>query len=525
MERHFFWRDLIWIVPLSLALGAALALVQSGDWLIGWLAFSGVLLAGSLALTVFWRWAGGQHALFWMIALALLLRLVSGIALYVFLPVYGYDNVEDQAGYVFTDAYRRDGQAWELANSDRPIWEAFDKQFYTDQYGGLLAFSALTYRYLSPDAHRPLLIALFGALVAALGVVFLWRAAKLAWGERVAAPAAWVFALYPESILQGSSQMREPFLITFVALALWGYVAWQESGNYRTWWWVVAALGGMLLVSPAIALVTLVVLGGWLWLSRQHRQIPWPVLLMAVVIFGIGLLLLAWGVSHSTSAGGDSLTGILLNWFGDSVKWTTYQLEHGSGWVQKLFGQMSVGAQLAFVVGYGLAQPVLPAAFIEPTTIVWRIIAVLRSLGWYLLIPWLLYGLLAAWQTPRESGRRLWLWLGAVVWLWILVSALRAGGDQWDNPRYRVILLAWQSLVAGYAWAWWRQHRDAWLPRLLALEVIFLAFFTQWYLSRYFHFGTQLPFWLMIALIAGIVVLVLVGGWLRDRWRGGKSRA
>jgi len=52
--------------------------------------------------------------------------------------------------------------------------------------------------------------------------------------------------------------------------------------------------------------------------------------------------------------------------------------------------------------------------------------------------------------------------------------------------------------------------------------VIFLAFFTQWYLSRYFHVGGQIPFGWMVALIIGSSLIVLVAGGLWDRSRSKK---
>jgi hypothetical protein len=508
-----------WILPISISLGVLIGFVSPGNWLIGWLIGSLMLFTGLIALAAAWRWAGGGRILAWMLALAVILRLAAGVALYLYLPVAGYDTEQQRAGYVFYDAWRRDTQSWDLARSNQPIWNAFNKKFYTDQYGGLLALSALIYRYLSPDAHRPLLIVLVAALTAALGVPFFWRAARAAWGEKVVLPAAWVFALYPESILQGSSQMREPFLITFIAITFWGFMDWQASNNRRTWLWVGIGLAGMLLISPGIVLVTLAVLAGWSWLSTDDKRVSWQVLLLAGIVFLIGILLLAWGVG-SQSLGTKSPPVVLAAWFKDSVSWTVYQLERGSGWVQKLFNEMGTEWQLLFVVGYGFAQPVLPAAFIEPTTIIWRLIAILRSAGWYILAPLLIYGSMAAWKTPQKRERKLWLWLCIVTWFWITVSALRAGGDQWDNPRYRVILLAWQALVAGYAWTWWREHREAWVPRLLVIEGISLGFFTQWYISRYYHILGQIPFWLMVSLILGISVLILFGGWLWDLRKG-----
>jgi hypothetical protein len=526
MKQKLFWKDLFWILPASLALGTGLAFVQPGNLWLGGLAFSGVLLVGLLILTMAWRWAGGERLLFIIVALALLLRLVSAVALYVFLPISGYaDSEPQQAGYVFLDAFRRDSQAWGLAQSGAPVWMAFDQKFYTDQYGGLLAFSAWVYRGLSPDAHRPLLIVLIGALVSALGVVFLWKSAEQAWDRSVMLPAIWIFALYPESILQGSSQMREPFIMTFTAIALWGFLAWRQHGLRQSWAWLVIALVGMLLVSPGTALVMLVVLAGLLWFEQGRAGISWKVLLIVSAVFLLALFLLAWGINRPDSFGASTPVGIVLGWSHEAIKWTTYQLERSSGWVQKIFGKMAPQWQLLFVTGYGMAQPVLPAAFIEPTTIVWRVVGILRSVGWYLLVPLLIYGWWAARQTADITQRRVWTWLGTISWLWIIISSLRAGGDQWDNPRYRILMLVWLALFAGYAWSWWRSRHDAWLLRIIIVEIIFLFFFTQWYISRYFHLGGQLPFGMMVLLICAGASLVMVGGWLWDRWRVSKDHA
>jgi hypothetical protein len=115
------------------------------------------------------------------------------------------------------------------------------------------------------------------------------------------------------------------------------------------------------------------------------------------------------------------------------------------------------------------------------------------------------------------------MWLTASVWVWIVIASLRGGADEWDNPRYRAILLVWQALVAGYAWAWSRERRDAWLGRWVALEVIFLAVFTQWYVSRYYHIGGQIPFGWMILLLLGAAAGVLLGGWWWDCRRAGRA--
>jgi peptidoglycan/LPS O-acetylase OafA/YrhL len=128
----------------------------------------------------------------------------------------------------------------------------------------------------------------------------------------------------------------------------------------------------------------------------------------------------------------------------------------------------------------------------------------------------------AARQTSRKT-RNLILWLALVVILWVLLAAIRGGADLYDNPRYRTILFLWQAVLAGYVWVWWRETRSPWFPRVVLMEVLFLLVFTQWYASRYYHWGGQLQFPVMIALILALWGLVLGVGWWQDRKRAGRG--
>jgi len=56
-----------------------------------------------------------------------------------------------------------------------------------------------------------------------------------------------------------------------------------------------------------------------------------------------------------------------------------------------------------------------------------------------------------------------------------------------------------------------------WSTRILLMEAVFLLIFTQWYASRYFHWGSQLPFAAMIALIFGLWAVILGIGVWRDK--------
>jgi hypothetical protein len=518
LQQHFV------LLPLALAMGAALAAIQPGAWWIGWVGFSALAWLGLMALAGTWRWAGRGRSLAWMIGLAMMLRLAAGVATYLALPVNGYDVPDDKAGYVFTDAHRRDDQAWELAQSGKPLTSAFDKSYYTDQYGGLLALSALTYQVFSPDTHRPLMVVLLASVVAALGIPFLLQAARLLWNERIASAAAWLSVLYPESVLTGGAQMREPFLLTFIAMALWGFACWVQERDQRGWAWIGAGIVGMLLVSPAIALGTLLLLGGWLWLRGEHRRLPWQVLAGAGALLLAGVLFLGWSVSRQHDFSAASPLGVILNWARHSILYVVYQLERGSGQIQNVFSKMNPLAQFLFVVGYGVVQPVLPPAFFEPTTLTWRTIAIFRALGWYLVLPLLLYAPIAAWRSKRGAERRTWLWLSAFAWAWIFICAIRAGGDQWDNPRYRLIFFGVQALAAGFAWTWWRDKKDSWLPRIVALEALCVLLYGQWYLARYYRIGIHLPIMVVLSISLLATVLIFLGGWIWDSIQMRKQR-
>lgn len=513
MRNHIFPKELLWLPPAALALGACLAWLQPGAWWIGWLSFSAVLFVGGWALAFLWRRAGGGRALAAMIALAFSLRLLAGAALALGLPVAGYDTPQQKAGYVFFDSWQRDNQAWELARSSDSLFRAFDKTYAADQYGGLLFLSAAAYRGLSPDAHRPLLIILLAALAAAAGVPFVVRASGRLWGPSTAGLAGWITALYPESILLGAAQMREPFLISLLAVALWGFAALVD-GARRGWIGLAAGALGLLFFSPGILLFGFVLFFGWWRLGHRHGSLRWPVILGGGLVLILAVVLFAWSTGASPSLAG------LAGWLRSAANWDIYLLFRSSGWMDKIYDEVPAWLRLPFVLGYGLVQPVLPAAVVEPTLPIWRIIGVLRALGWYALAPLLLFAPLAALRERDRSVRAVWLWLAICAWGWIVLSALRAGGDQWDNPRYRAIPLALLACLAAYAWS----RRDRWFWRLLAMEGVFLALFFQWYISRYTLLIPRFPFYHTLAYAFAAGFVILAGGLLFDRWRAGRGR-
>jgi uncharacterized membrane protein len=141
----------------------------------------------------------------------------------------------------------------------------------------------------------------------------------------------------------------------------------------------------------------------------------------------------------------------------------------------------------------------------------------LRAGGWYVLLPILAYAPIAAWRLPDPRQRRQWLWISAVVWAWIVIAALRGGGDQWDNPRYRIILLVWMAMLAAMTCEQLKVTLDRWFVRILAVEAVILVVFTHWYAFRYLGIGFNLGIRNTLVLAIGLSVLVVVGDWVREK--------
>ncbi len=480
---------------VSILLAVPVALLSPGEFLPGLLASALVLWVSLFGMFSAWHWGGAGKTLAWMVVLAFLLRVVIGIAVNKALPVYGYDTEVQYHGYLFRDSHERDIAAWNLAQSDAPLWVSFQSEMKVDQYGGLLSLSAFIYRYISPDAHRPYLLLILGAALTAIGVPFFRKAVEGRWNLRLANLASWFLILYPDGILFGSSQMREPFLLGLSAIAFWAVVA-QAKDRTR----ILVFLGsfaGMLLISSRVAIAIAGFLAVWYIIETllPHYHGPKWLLWAGVITGAIVILVLSYG------------------WFLTSASLDIKLTEMGSGWIQKLVKEAGDIFRIPIIVTYGLAQPVLPAAIAEPTVPLWRLIMVPRAVGWYALAPLIIYAIFSIFKTPTARDRNIFLWVTSFLLLWLLLSSMRAGGDAWDNPRYRASFLPWLALLAAWAVQFAIEHRDAWLARWLIVEAICLAFFTSWYFSRYYQWWGKLPFWQMVALILALSALVLSSGW------------
>jgi hypothetical protein len=434
------------------------------------------------------------------------------------LPVYGYDNPHQRAGYFFPDAYDRDNAARVLAQSDDSLITAFTGASHTDQYGGMLFLSALTYRTLSPEVHRPLMVVVLAGAAAALGVLFTWRFAESIGGRRAGALAGWIMALYPEMVLLGASQMREPFVGLGLAMALHGYVR-GRGGSLRTAA-ISVGIGVLLgtLVSPPYGVIIAgLVLVAWVW-EGKSRGTGWALVILAVIaVAAFGLTIRAWD-EVVAPAPGASVFDLVGWWLSDAARFEVFKLEQASGMVQALFDHTPEWTHIPMATGYGLIRPFLPAALTEEMAPLARGIEIARSLGWIGLLPFLLYAPFAALRAGGLRGLPTYLFL--VVWVTAVISSYRAGGDGWDSVRYRAVFLAAQAALAGWSLAHAREARSPWLRRTVVLVAGVMLIFLQWYLGRYFA-TPRLELVGTLVAAAGFAILAiavpLVLDWRRRR--------
>lgn len=491
--------------------------------LAGWTSFMGGLLIATGLLLAGWylinrdRQISPPAWLFWLVAGAAILRLAMGAFWFVALPVFGYSSgVEDQ-GYIMADAQSRDRNAWFLADSSKPLWTAVRDLRQVDQYVGMLFISAAVYRYAGAGFHQPLLIVVITAAVSALTVLFTWAMARRAWGPPQAAVAAVVTTIFPEAVLLGSSQMREAFLMAFVAATAYGIIRyWQD----RSWGGLFWALAGLVLVIPfsppvaALLLIMVIVLSFAMQGRKLLRQpVFWLVVAGLILLAGLGIWL-AW--DRIAPPGVSNPLALLGWWFKDVVRWQTYFVRRSSRMVKAVLRATPDWSHVLILMTFGTAQPFLPAAVLDNGLPIWRFIAIWRALGWTIMLAFLL---LAPFLAARKgNGRSLLAGLIGLVWFGILLSALRAGGDIWDNPRYRTVFVSLEAAVFAWTWVEYRTKRGAWPRRIFTSLGLIMFWFVPWYLQRYTTFRWPIEsIFVTIGLGLASIVIFLIIEFFRQR--------
>jgi hypothetical protein len=516
------------IIVATLSLSLALAWVSSGYLSVeGWLAFWVLLLLAGGLMAASWRVLRVDKPprwLLWLTVGAALVRLGAGVLWFTALPAAGYDTEVQNAGYIMEDAFQRDRGAWQLAQSDEPIWAAFGSSETliirnVDQYGGLLALSTSVYRFTGLDQHAPLLMVVLSAAMSALAVPFAWAFSRRILDERIAKWTAWSIALYPEAVLLGSSQMREAFMMGLAAAAFYGLArTWQERS-----WHGIALTGAIVLVSVslspplagillALLLLLMATLFDWALLrSWKLWAAAAGAMLLIVVALSLGWDRIAPRMSADQF---ESPLAMFAFWIEISARWQARLTTESSGWVQRIFDSTPEAFNLPFLLVYGILRPFLPAQLTAFSIPIWWSVGMWRALGWALALPLLAYAPIRALRATDK--RSLLLGLSLAVWLTLLIAAFWGGGDQWDNPRYRVSFIALQVPLAAWVVAEQLRQPDPWMRRGITAVGLALLWFVPWYLRRYTTFD-QIFGWQVVDLFKlmglGVATAVLYVVW------------
>ncbi len=482
-------RRLLLIFGSLVLLSLGLAWVSSGfESLHGWGSFFGVTTLGAGLIYLCWlalRREFIPNWVLWLTVSAAILRLFVGVFWAISLPRWGWGNDVEMAGYIMADAYNRDVAAWEFSNLQDSWFEAFDAYRSADQYGGMLFFSAAIYRLFGSEFHQPLIIIVLVAAFSSLVVLFTWAFIRRLWDQRAATLAVWFVAIYPEAVLLGSSQMREGLTISLAAAAIYGLILTRKDRSWHGIAWLIGSLVLSVPLSPAFVILLIVAL---ILISISLVSVRWIrdwrvwVALAGVLLAGIiGLWFFGTQIAPDSQVGMNPIA-VFQHWVERTRIWETIVSRTSSGWMHKVFEGLPAHIYGWVILLYGVVQPFLPAALIADGNWLWRGIAIWRALGWTLVLPLLVYAPIRALRKPRQ-----WFVIGSsvAVWIVILASSYRSGGDMWDNPRYRVAFASLQMALP--AWVLIEQQRspDPWLRRVLIGAGFLLLWFVPWYLRRY----------------------------------------
>jgi hypothetical protein len=478
------WYQIGLVISSLSALSLGLAWLSPGFDLGSFLA---MVVIGAVLMALAWRTLQREAIPGWVgriMIVAAVLRLMLAVALFLMLPLWGHGTEVEKAGYVMSDASRRDTVAWTLSQSEEPLTTAFHEYRLADQYGGLLFISAAAYRFFGGEIHQPLMMVILTASFSAVAIPFTWAFTRRLWGGRVAKIGTLLLVLFPEAVLLGSSQMREGFMITLMSMAMFGLVCYWQDHHWKSLVWILIALGLSLPLSVLFAIMLLgVLLLFALVLFREkvfRNWVLWAVL-GGLLLLGVAVVWISG--ERIYPEGASNPLSLIRQWLIFAGRWEKRVVSLSSGWFKKILNQSPEWMHIWLILGYGSVQPFLPAALIATGNWLWRLIALWRSIGWTLMLILLLHGPYYAFDKIKETLVPAMMTL--LVWGGILLAAFRGGGDQWDNPRYRVVFMVLQVALVAWVIVRQRETHDPWLRRITVGLGFVFAWFIPWYLRRY----------------------------------------
>jgi hypothetical protein len=223
------------------------------------------------------------------------------------------------------------------------------------------------------------------------------------------------------------------------------------------------------------------------WFSDARKRLGKIILGGAALAFVALIVLRVLNALDVISGNEDILLRQYQSLFG--LAWSEYDklvAVGGGDMFQRIYTALDRPVAFLVAAGYGLLQPVLPAAIGYRNAAggggFWTGINILRGLGWYLVLPLAVYGTLKS--LAGILKRKTETILAFLFWAVAVIASYRAFGDMWDNPRYRLFALVPMALLVAWAWLQVRETHDPWFFRIAVPFAVAVVGLTVWYFIR-----------------------------------------
>jgi hypothetical protein len=449
-------------------------------------------------------------------------RLACAALLPLFLYWEGFSSGLQYQGVLIPDAQLKAQAAWQVSRQDASLLMITVQEAFK-QSGGLTVLGVFLYRFFFFSMENPMVLTMWMAFFSSCAIIVAFRLGELAFSSPVARWGAFIVAVFPESVLIGITFLPQTILASLLGLWLICCFSWnsQNSSNEqkgRLFSRLPAAmLGGCILLSVGfffvdyLYLFLMLMLISALWfVGRKTKggRITWVCICGTFILFIIIRIL-------------NSLHVIVPSW---DLIGNAKQYFFDMAW-QKMGSSVSAASNDLFEniirilpqpVGfliiplYGFLQPFLPAIIgsklaLDSEGLVGVSLSIVRAFSWYLSIPFVVYGLLAAIRLSRSN--KIPLLCGVLFLIIACTGALRNLSDQWNNPFFRMIGLIPLSLLISWTMLLLKENGSRWFVRVIVPYSVGVVGLSVWYLLRsYWHIS--LPSVATLLAITGFCLLI-----------------
>lgn len=415
----------------------------------------------------------------------LIIALLVGFGLRIFLTaVLHYDScVQGNEGFFFLDDVLYDKIGWTIAQewknghfADLSLIPASVRPAL-----GYFYFNAAVY-YLF--GHNLLLIKIFNCLLGVLTIVLIYKIAKFIYDRRVAMIASTLTCFFPNLIFWSCFNLKDTLLMFLMCLIVWESLKLKEGFGWYRYIIIFGSLYFLIIIrwylAALLAILILVPFFFAIFKTKKNRK---------KYIFSFIIFLILLGICTGMSRYGIFGINILEGKFG-TLSW--YQIRMASIMSQEsIFAGVTLHTPQEMIrfLPVGMAHFLLGPLIWSIEPLFWPL--AIGTLMWYVLIPFVLYGILYSIKKRKVDSFPLYMVIFVSV---IIFGILYLGGA----ARQSLQIIPFSMIFAGVAVT--RFHR--WKSIFFLFElVLFLGILLYFYYSQ-----SNLIF---TAIILGVMAVIL----------------